>query len=422
VGRLQTLFGADADVVHDDAFRVLLVGSLVSPLGAAVVSPLLDTLTGTFATTEATVGLLMAVFTAPAVVLVPVAGMLSDRLGRKPVLVAGLLCFGVGGTAVSLTTDIRVALALRFLQGVGYCGIAPVLIASVGDLYAGDREATAQGLRFTTVGVSMTAFPLLAGVLVALSWRYPFYLFALAFPAAVAVVLVFEEPTDADHGDTGGGAADLLGVLRTGSVLATVVGRTVPSFVWFAFLTYNSIVVVRLLDGSPGIAGALVALASLTASLGATQVGRLTAAFETRTAPLAGAGVVSGLGLAGLAVAPDLGPSLAVAAASVLVLGSGFGVAITLYRSELSRLGPEATRGGLVSVGESVGRLGSTVAPVAVGAGVAALRPAVGFGGAVRTALLGVVVCGVVVAVACAVLALRLPTPPGGRVAASADD
>jgi MFS family permease len=421
VGLLQTLFGDDADVVHDDAFRVLLLGSLVSPLGSSVVSPLLDTLTGVFGATEATIGLLIAVFTAPAILLIPVAGMLSDRVGRKPVLVGGLLCFGTGGTLVAFTADFSLVLSLRFLQGIGYCGIAPVLIASVGDLYAGDREATAQGLRFTTVGVSLTLFPLVAGVLVALSWRYPFYLFALAFPAAVAVALVFEDPTDGT-GDSGRNVADLLAVLRTGSVLATVVGRTVPSFLWFAFLTYNSIVVVRLLGGTPGIAGALVAVASLTASVGATQVGRITAAFETRLVPFVGAGVVTGVGLAGLAVAPDAVPSLAVAVASVVVLGGGFGVYITLYRSELSRLGSETTRGGLVSVGESVGRLGSTAAPVVVGAAVAALRPTVGFGPALRTTLLLAVGCCVVVAVGCAVLAVRLPAPPPESGPSTVDD
>jgi MFS family permease len=421
VSRIETLFGTDADVLHDGTFRVLLLGSLISPLGTSVVSPLLDTLTGTFGATEATIGLVVAAFTMPSVFLIPVAGMLSDRLGRKPLLVAGLVCFGAGGTLITFTTDFRLVLALRFLQGVGYCGIGPILIASVGDLYGGDREATAQGLRFTTVGASLTVFPLLAGVLVALSWRYPFYLFALSFPAALAVALVFEEPTDGTESG-GSSVGELLDVVRTPSVLVTVVGRTVPSFVWFAFLTYNSIVVVRLLGGSPGIAGALVALASLTSSVGATQVGRLTATFETRTVPFAGTAVAGGVGLAALALAPDVGPSFALAAAGVVVLGFGFGIGISLYRSELSLLGPEATRGGLVSVGESIGRVGSTAAPVIVGAGVAALRPELGFGPAIRTTLLAAVVVVVAVGVACAVLAVWFPAPAATDRTARADD
>jgi len=407
VGFVSRLAGDDADVLADPRFRVILLGSVISPMGSSLVSPLLDSLVGVYGVSEARIGLVMAAFTAPAIVAIPLVGMVSDRYGRKPVLTAGLAIFGAAGAALAFTTDFRAVVALRLLQGVGFTGIAPVLIAATGDLFAGDREATAQGLRFTTVGLSLALFPALAGLLVALAWQYPFALFALGLPAAVVVHLWFEEPEATD--DAADRSLDwrrLAAVLRTPHVALVLLGRPVPSVLWFGFLTYNSIVVVRFLEGTPGAAGALVGVASVASSVGGAQVGRLTAAFETRRVPLLVGTAASGLGLTGIALAP----SLPVAGVGAVVIGAGFGVVLTLYRSTISTLAPDGLRGSLVSVGESAGRLGSTLTPVVMGAVVAVATPKYGFEAAVRGTLLAVVGGAVAVGVVAIVLADRRAT------------
>lgn len=413
MSRFEALFGDDADVLDESSFRALLVASFISPLGTAVVSPILDSLTDVFGVGEARIGLLVAAFTAPAILLIPVVGALSDRVGRRPVLAAGLALFGLAGSAVAFTDEFRVVLALRLIQGVGYCGIGPILITAVGDRYAGQREAAAQGVRFTVVGVALTVAPLLAGGLVVLAWQYPFLLYALALPAAVTVVLFLDEPRSSDASAASGGVRELLALVRHPRVLVTVLGRAVPSFVWFVFLTYASIVVVTLLAGSPAAAGVVVAVASLGSALGGTQVGRLTDAFDGRRVPLFVAVAACAAGLAGLSLAP----SVPAAGVSAGVVGSGLGVALSLYRSEMTRLAPERRRGGLVSVGESVGRVGSTAAPVVCGALVTAARPSLGFDGAVRSTLFVVAAAAFVAGGACVVGATRLSAPSGSPAA-----
>ena len=401
----ERLAGDDASVVDDRGFRVLLLASVASPLGASVVSPVLDSLTTPFGVSEAQIGLLMAVFTAPAVLLIPVVGVVSDRYGRKPVLAAGLTLFGAAGVSITLTTDFTTVLALRLLQGIGYAGVAPVLIASVGDLYEGAREATAQGLRFTTVGASATVFPLLSGLLIGVAWQAPFVLYAVALVAAVVVVLVFEEPqVAADGGERPGWSVGaLVSLARRPDVAATLVGRAVPSFLWFVFLTHNSLLVVRVLGGTPGHAGAVVALGSITSSLGSTQVGRLTARFDSRRVPLLGSLAVMAAGVAVVGLAP----SIAAVAVASGVAGAGFGVVLTLYRSTLSAVATDDVRGGLVSTGESIGRLGSTVAPVVLGVIVATTRADLGFAGAVRLATVGPTLVAAVAGLVAVVVATR---------------
>jgi len=398
---LARLVGADADVLDDGDFRLLLLASLISPMGASVVSPVVESLAGPYGVSATEAALLLSAFTAPGVVLIPLSGVLADRYGRKPVLVSGLALFGLAGVALTLTTDFRIALALRLLQGVGYTGIGPILITATGDLFSGARESAAQGVRFTAVGASLTVFPFLAGLLVGIAWQYPFALYAAALPVAAVVWLRFEESADLGAGastdddadgpergpeDTGGVRA-LLALATRPRVAATLVGRAAPGFLWFGFLTYNSIVVVRLLGGTPGAAGALVAVASISSAVATTQAGRITARFG-RAVPTFAALVLAGGGLAGLALAP----SVPVALAAGVPVGAGFSVSLTLYRSAITGLAGDGTRGGLVSLGESIGRAGSTGAPIAMGAAVGFLADSVGYAAAVRTVSIAVAV------------------------------
>ncbi|PSP85207.1 MFS transporter [Halobacteriales archaeon QS_1_68_17] len=416
MNRLARLAGDDADVLSNRNFQLLLLASVSSPMGASVVSPALEALIGPYGATEASIGLLMSAFTAPAIVAIPLSGVLSDRFGRKPVLTAGLVVFGLAGLAIPLTTDFRVALVLRAIQGVGYTGIAPVLITSVGDLFDGDREAAAQGLRFTTVGLSLAVFPLIAGATVSFGWQLPFLLFAVALPTALAVGWLFEEPrsagasdrTAADGGRTATGGlgetvAELWTLVRQPSVAAILVGRMAPSFVWFAFLTYNSIIIVRLLGGTAGTAGAVVALTSVSSAVGGTQVGRLVGAFDGRRIPLVGTLALTGAGVAGFAVAP----SIPAAAAAAVVTGAGFGISLSLIRSTISELGTDDTRGGLVSTAESLGRIGSTVAPLVLGAAIAMGRQTTDFAAAVRGTVLVAAVGGAAFGIVCVLVATR---------------
>lgn len=408
---LESVFGEDADVLRDRDFQAMLLANLLAPLGVTLLSPILSALTGPFAVSSARIGLLISAYTAPPIFLIPVAGALADRYGRKPMLLTGIVLFGIGGTAIAFTTDFQVAVALRFLQGIGFAGLTPIIITSLGDIYDGSAEATAQGLRFTSSGVYQSIFPPIAGLLVGVGWQYPFFIYALAFPAAVAVFFWFDEPTrdsesaadddatndpeatddgaeptDDGADPTGGRLRRLAGVVRKPRVVSLVVGRTLPMISWTGFLTYNSVIVVTLMSGSEGQAGLLVTVNSVMLAVGGSQAGRITAAFDSRLWPLTAANVGLGGGLALVALAPSL-PTAAVGAA---ILGVGFGVSLSLYRSIVTGLAPAALRGSLVSVAESLGRVGSTITPIGMSALIGVAAPALGFADAVRWVAVGV--------------------------------
>lgn len=399
---LAALFGRDAAVLRDKNFQLLLLTNLTPPLGVALISPLMNTLTGPFGVSDAEIGLLITAFSAPSIVSIPVVGTLSDRYGRKPVLITGLLVFGLAGSAVGATTDFRVALALRFLQGIGFAGLTPIIVTSTGDLFRESAEATAQGIRFATSGVTMMIFPLLAGAAVAVAWQLPFFFYGVSVPIALVLAVFLDEPQERA---TAAGTADrpafrdLLARLDR-QTSALLMARAVPNAFYTAFLTYNSLVIVRVLDGSPRVAGLLVAMASLAHTVAATQSGRMTAHFSTRFRPLFGAtlGMSVGLGLVGFA------PSFPLVFLGSGLVGFGFGTTLSLYRSVITSIsGP--LRGGLVSLGSALGRVGSTGTPVLIGGAVSQLSPIVGNAAAVSAALVAASIIGGVLGLSCLFLA-----------------
>lgn len=392
---LRSIFGNEADILHERDFQILLLANILPPLSTALLSPVLDSLIDPFGTTPANIGLMVSFITAPGIIMYPIAGVLADNYGRKLMLVAGLTGFGVSGAAISLTTDFHTALFLRLLQGISMGGITPVIITSIGDLYVATEEATAQGIRFTGSGLTSTVFPLLSGLLVLIAWQLPFLIYAIALPIALIVYYWFEEPTHTGSSS----AADttlqahltaLYHLLAQRRVFTMVIARGLPMIVWIGFITYNSIVVVRVLDGTPAQAGIIVAIASLVYAAAASQAGRLTAVFDSRLYPLIGANLCLTIGFAGFLLAPDL----LIGGIAIAVMGIGVGVTLSLYRSVITGLASESLRGGLVSLAEAFGRIGSTITPVAMGAIIAVLTPTTGLAHAVQLAGLGAALVG----------------------------
>lgn len=387
------VFGEDAAILRDPEFRLLLLMNLSPPLGTALLSPLLDSLVGPFGVTEAEIGLLLTAFTAPSIVLIPLVGRLADRIGRKFVLVGGLLLFGGGGVGIAFTRNFQIALALRLVQGIGFAGLTPIIVTSIGDLYQGGEEATAQGIRFATSGLTLMTFPLLGGALVALSWRYPFFLYAITFPTAMLVFYFFREPMSESARQRGRSTNifDLVAFVRHRRVAAVLVGRAIPNFLYIAFLMYNSFVVVRVIGGTPSEAGLLITAASIMHATAATQAGRITLLFETRLYPLLGANVSMSAGLAIVGLAPSFALTLLGSA----LVGLGFGLSLSLYRSVITGFADQALRGSVISVGASLGRVAATVAPIVMGLAVNAATAPFGFNVAVRGVVtIAAVLCG----------------------------
>src|SRR3984885_9548032 len=114
-----------------------------------------------------------------------VYGPVSDRIGRRPVILAALVLYGVATIVCAVAQSIEILIAVRFVQALGGAGCIVLARAAVRDLYSGVRA----GRELSLMG-SITAFaPIVAP---AIGWRASFVLlvvFALVAGSAAALLL-----------------------------------------------------------------------------------------------------------------------------------------------------------------------------------------------------------------------------------------
>lgn len=220
--------------------RALIVAALtlaifLSAMEATVVATAMPTVVADLGGIEV-YGWVGSVYLLASTVTVPLFGKLSDRQGRKPVLLGGVALFVLGSLASGLATTIEQLVVFRAVQGLGAGAMGPTVLTVVGDLYPPAERGRIQALFSTVWGVAGVAGPMIGGGIVAVaSWRWVFLInlpFGLA--AAVALGLVYrEEPRPAPRTplDLAGAAALLvasvallLGASQVSPLLATLVG------------------------------------------------------------------------------------------------------------------------------------------------------------------------------------------------------
>ena len=255
------------------------------------------------------------------------AGPLSDRIGRRGPLLAGVLCFTVSAFGCALAPRIEVLLGLRLLTGLG--GGAGVVIARamVRDLYQGKAALRAFSLVAVLAGVAPVVAPLLgAGMLTFTSWRGVFIGLGLIGAALVAAALAIGETHPSRDG--GGAGTPVLAVMgrllrdRSFMMPALVLGLAMCPM--FAYISMSSFVLQRAPHGlSEQAYGVVFAVNALGIVLAARLNSRIGVRFGART--ILGLGVVlitvgSGvlLVVTGLAL-----PTWVVLVALFVVVGSG---------------------------------------------------------------------------------------------------
>lgn len=123
-----------------------------------------------------------------------VAGPLSDRFGRKPVIVAGIGLYMAAAVMAALSTSLEMLLVARLLQGLGTAGPRVVSQAMVRDLYSGRHMARVMSFAMTIFVLVPAVAPLLGAQIGGLfGWRAIFWSFLL-FGLTSALWVTIRQP------------------------------------------------------------------------------------------------------------------------------------------------------------------------------------------------------------------------------------
>lgn len=109
-------------------------------------------------------------------VFTPIAGGIADKVGRKPVMLAGILVFLAASVACGLATTMTQLVVFRFMQGLGAAGLSTMVVTLAGDLYTVRERGRIQAYLASVWGVSSVLGPLAGGLIVAnLDWAWVFW-------------------------------------------------------------------------------------------------------------------------------------------------------------------------------------------------------------------------------------------------------
>ncbi|MGV8804988.1 MAG: multidrug effflux MFS transporter [Polaromonas sp.] len=233
-------------------FRLALVLGLLSAIGPFAIDMYLPALPTIGASLGADIGAVQMSLTAFFVALGAgqlLYGPLSDRVGRKPPLYAGLILFALASVGCALTSDVHTLIGLRFLQGLGAAASTVIPRAVVRDLHTGHEAARLMSLLMLVFSISPILAPLAGSMVIAWSsWRGVFWAVTLAALAGLAMtggMLKETRPASARAHASLGGALRGYGVLlRDAHYLGLVMigGTAMGGF--FTYLANSSFVLM----------------------------------------------------------------------------------------------------------------------------------------------------------------------------------
>src|SRR2546423_12848816 len=165
---------------------IIFLTIFVNLIGFGIIIPLLPFYAGTFGASPIVIGLLFAVFSLCQLVAAPALGDLSDRYGRRPILIFSLLGTVISFVMLALAHSIVMLFLARIVDGLSGGNISTAR-AYVADVTEPKDRARAYGLIGMAFGLGFILGPALSGVLVKVSYTAPIWAAAAITLAATAV-------------------------------------------------------------------------------------------------------------------------------------------------------------------------------------------------------------------------------------------
>lgn len=362
----------------------IFVTVFIDLLGFGIVIPLLPIYSQAYGASEEVLGLLFTSFSGMQFLFAPMWGRLSDRLGRRPVLIGGLVGTAVSYVIFANAHDLTTLFVSRLLAGFFGANISAAQ-AYIADVTPPAKRAHGMGLLGAAFGLGFTFGPPVGGILSTYSMALPGYLAAgLSLCAALFGWFKLPEPPaharEASRLFTLSDVREALSERRTGTILFL---NFIGIFAWAAFegmfaryglaefpatfhlpqsVTHAS--TAELLQAAKVLGLYMLYIGIISAFIQGGLIRRLVPRFgETRLA-VAGP-VFLGVGLAVIGLAPA--GQWWVVIVGCAVLPFGFGLSNPSLSSLISRAAPVEHQGAYMGMYQSASSLARALGPYAAG-------------------------------------------------------
>ncbi len=334
--------------------------TFIDILGFSILIPLMPYFVKHFGASDVVVGLLFASFAAAQFVAGPVWGNVSDRIGRKAVLIVSQVGAIIGWTMLAFSPSIAWVFVARIVEGLSGGNIS-VTQAYVADLVEPEHRGRAFAYIGATFSAGLIFGPAFGGLLVD---RYGFsapFLAAAALQVItlVATVFLLPESRSKNEGEPNATLAQCVGSLRDPRIAPVLWQKLVYSMGLYGWFSIFALVIAAQLHYGPGDTSRLFSLfgiASVIVQL--LVVGRVTDSLGNRTS--------SNIGFVALLVAFGAAAFMHdLPSATLLVVAFSLGMSLVnaTIPALLSESAPENQRGTILGVGSSLDSLSGVVMP-----------------------------------------------------------
>ena len=208
----------------------LCLAALIINIDVTIVNVALPSLVRELGATTTKLQWVVDAYTLVFAALILAAGSLSDRVGRKGILLAGLGVFALGSMAGSLASTPNQLIAARAVMGIGAAGIFPATLSLIANVFTERKErAKAIGLWGATTGIGVATGPIVGGWLLEHFWWGSVFVFMVPIAAVVAALVAWTVPTSRDPNIR---PIDGPGLLLSSAAMATLIFAIIQAPDW----------------------------------------------------------------------------------------------------------------------------------------------------------------------------------------------
>lgn len=219
--------------INDSSKRmiVLFATIFIVGVGFSIIMPVLPYYAESMGANAFQLGLLITVYAICQFIFAPIWGAYSDRVGRRPLLLLGILGYAVTFLLFGFATQLWELYVIRIIGGILACSTMPTAMAYVADLTSLEKRGSAMGMIGAAMGMGMVFGPAIGGILSSISLAFPF-VFAglLALVNAVLLYILLPESLASENR-----------IIRKVERASLLEGLRSPLVVLFLFICLGSI-------------------------------------------------------------------------------------------------------------------------------------------------------------------------------------
>lgn len=346
------------------ALAILFFTIFIDLLGFGILMPVMPTFARHYGASETVIGMLFATFSLAQLVSAPFWGRLSDRVGRRPVLIVAAVGSSLAHLGFALSTDLWLLFVARAIVG-GCGGTISTAHAYVADVTTPENRTRGMALVGAAIGLGFTIGPGLSGLIASRGGvRAPFYVAAgLALANAIWAYVALPEPKTRHKTARGPLMASLAASMRLRGVGFWLVMLFVITYAFAhveATLVLWTTDLMHFTERDNGLVFTWIGVVLVIAQMGGTR--RLAKKLPEWTLATLGCSLMA-VGTVLTPISAHWGPLLALMG----IMAIGNALTSPAVMAAISRAAPAEAQGEVLGVSQSVSALGRIAGPPASG-------------------------------------------------------